>query len=257
MGTRSLATLRRNLLPIGGFRDPLSVPNLTGWYDLSDASLLGSTHTGTGGVTSGTAVGYVTDKSGNGWHLTQSTANNRPVWSGSINGVACLTFDGSNDVLSSSASWPLSGDPSWTIFVVHTRAVTTSGFPLSWGTRLGGSVNVNDDSIARWVIGAATFINMTPSSATNTGQIASATKPAGRANFLTIFRNGSYAIGSSSITTTACSVAAAAMNLGLSVAGPSYHNGTVGEALIYSRALSTAEHANVVSWLASRWGVTL
>lgn len=247
-----------NLLPFSGFRDPLSVPNILAWYDLSDALQMATSNAGTGAVTSGSTVGYVADKSGNGWNLTQGTANNRPTWNGSLNGATVLTFDGTNDVLSSSTSWTLTGDPSWTLFAVHSRAATNSGFPLSWGTRVAGNVSVSDDIVGRWGVAGANYVQTTVNSSTNTAQLVSATKIPGRAHLCVTYRSGVYSVGSfSGMTVNLGSVAAASFNIGLAVSGPSYHNGTIAEALVYSRALTDAEHRNVCVWLGARWGVSV
>jgi hypothetical protein len=248
-----------NLLPISGFRDPLSVPDIVAWYDTSDTSLMATSNAGTGAVTSGSTVGYLADKSGNGWNLTQGTANNRPTWNGSLNGMTVLSFDGSNDVLSSSTSWPLTGDPAWSLFVVHTRTVTTSGYPLSWGLRASGNVSVNDENVGRWLYGTSgAYFQTVTNSATNTAQVISGVKPQGRGQYLTTYRSGSHSVfGYQGLTTTAVSVASAAFNLGLAVSGPSYHNGLIAEVLIYSRALTDTEHRNVCLWLGARWGVTI
>jgi hypothetical protein len=253
-----------NLLPLSGFRDPLSVSGLLAWYDLSDSSLLATSNNGTGAVTNGSTVGYAADKSGNGWHLTQGTANNRPTWNGSANGRTVLTFDGTNDVLSSSSLWPLTGDPATTLFAVHARAVTTSGQPLSWGTRTGGNINITDDSVARIGVGlgGGTTMFTTPSSAVNTPQLfsmirqskpASTTTSARPTYPFTGYRNGANI----NLNTATAVVAAGPLNIGLTVGGPSYHNGIICEVLIYSRDLTETEHRNVVLWLGSRWGLTI
>jgi hypothetical protein len=252
-----------NLLPLSGFRDPLSVAGLVAWYDLSDSSLLATSNTGTGAVTSGSTVGYAADKSGNGWHLTQGTANNRPTWNGSANGMTVLTFDGTNDVLSSSSAWPLTGDFATTVFVVHARAVSTSGFPLSWGTRASGNINITDDAVARVGVGlGSTLIFTNPSAAVNTPQLFSLTRPSKPdyfANYVALaprmYRNG--AVNNVAVNTPASNVAAGPLNIGLTVGGPAYHNGIVCESLIYSRVLTDLEHRNVCLWLGARWGITI
>lgn len=248
-----------NLLPLSGFRDPSSVPDMVSWYDTSDTSLMATSNAGTGAVTSGSTVGYLADKSGNGWHLTQGTANNRPTWNGSLNGMTVLSFDGSNDVLASSTSWPLIGDPAWSLFVVHTRAVSTSGVPVSWGTRTGGNVGALDENVGRWQmgIGSGGYIQTSVNATTNTAQVISATKPSGRGNLATVYRSGAYSISGTTVPTATVSVAAAAFNIGLAVSGPTYHNGLVAEVIVYSRALTDTEHRNVCLWLGARWGVTI
>jgi len=252
-----------NLLPLSGFRDPQSVAGLVAWYDLSDSSLLATSNNGTGAVTSGSTVGYAADKTGNGWHLTQGIANNRPAWNGSANGRTVLTFDGTNDVLSSSSAWPLTGEIATTVFVVHARAVSTSGHPLSWGTRAGGGISITDDSVARVGVGMGSNLAFSnPSAAVNTPQLFSMTrpqKPAYSANHVSfsavVYRNG--AVNNTTANTPPSNVAAGPLNVGLTVAGPTQHNGIVCEALIYSRVLSDIEHRNVCLWLGSRWGITI
>lgn len=249
-----------NLLPVSGFRDPLSYTGLQAWYDLSDSTRMATSHLGTGAVTAGSTIGYVADKSGNGYHLTQGIANNRPTFAGAINGIPALTFDGSNDVLSGVAASGLSGDPSWTLFVVHSRSISTAGggTVFSWGTRGGGSVNVVDDSVGRWLVGGlgATFLSSTVNTTTNTGFVISGAKLAGPNCWTGIWRNGTY-IGAGSWSSTSVIVAAGGLQLGLCVSGPTYHNGLIGEVLLYSRFLSTAERRTLEAWLGAKWGVAV
>jgi hypothetical protein len=175
-----------------------------------------------------------------------------------------LTFDGTNDALATSSAWPLIGDIATTVFVVHARALATSGFPLSWGTRAGGNVGVTDDSVARVPVGlggnATAFSN--PSAAVNTPQLFSMTrptKPAYSSNYVSftavVYRNG--AVNNVSANTPTTNTAAGPLNIGLAVSGPSYHNGIVCEALVYSRVLTDIEHRNVCLWLGVRWGLTI
>lgn len=80
--------------------DPASLFTGAGgaWYEIAPAYVYQTTDTSTPGVV-GQPVGRVTDRSGNGFHLTQGTAASRPVLrqSGSL---YYLEFDGTNDFLS-------------------------------------------------------------------------------------------------------------------------------------------------------------
>lgn len=70
------------------------------WYDPSDLSTLWQDTAGTSPVTAdGQAVARIDDKSGNGHHLTQATAANRPLYK-TAGGIHWLEFDGTNDALS-------------------------------------------------------------------------------------------------------------------------------------------------------------
>lgn len=74
-----------------------------GWYDPSDLSTLWQDTAGTTPVTAdGQAVARIDDKSGNGNHLTQATAANRPLYKTS-GGLHWLEFDRANDFLQGSA----------------------------------------------------------------------------------------------------------------------------------------------------------
>lgn len=72
-----------------------------GWYDPSDISTLWKDAAGTSAVTAdGDGVARIDDKSGNGLHLVQATAANRPLYKVDSNGDPYLLFDGISDFLS-------------------------------------------------------------------------------------------------------------------------------------------------------------
>lgn len=113
---------------------PNEIGTLTYWYDFSDAATL---FTDTGRTTlaaDGNTVKGVTDKSGNGRHLSEAT--NGPTMrtspSISFNGRTVLEFDGSNDVLTASAFAVMHStgrSESWTIMGVcaHDTALSAEG----------------------------------------------------------------------------------------------------------------------------------
>jgi hypothetical protein len=81
----------------GGFT-PADLTSLVAWYDMSDASTITS---------SSGAVSQVDDKSGQGNHVTQATAANKPTTGTvTLNGLNVLAFDGSDWL--SRAAIPLS-----------------------------------------------------------------------------------------------------------------------------------------------------
>jgi hypothetical protein len=72
-----------------------------GWFDASDITTLFQDAAGTTPVTAvGQPVGRWLDKSGNGNHATQTVAAQRPIYQIDSDGYANLTFDGTNDFLS-------------------------------------------------------------------------------------------------------------------------------------------------------------
>lgn len=83
--------LNGNLITMGSDAfTPLSLTNLIAWYDFSDTATI---------TTSSGAVTAVTDKSTNGYTLSQSTSRRRPS-SGTrtINSLNVLDFDGSDSL---------------------------------------------------------------------------------------------------------------------------------------------------------------
>lgn len=79
--------------------DPSTLPHLQAWYDPSDLSTMFQDTAGTTPITAdGQAVARINDKSGNGNHLMQSTAGQRPLYKTS-GGKSWLLFDGSDDFL--------------------------------------------------------------------------------------------------------------------------------------------------------------
>lgn len=90
--------------------DPATV-SLGAWYDPSDLSSLWKDTSATDPVTTpGDAVARIDDKSGNGGHLTQTTAGSRPLYQMDSSGNPYLLFDGVDDniwgTLTGFASFP-------------------------------------------------------------------------------------------------------------------------------------------------------
>lgn len=106
-GLREQATWRRENRWNQAIDTPSTIGTLALWLDGSDRSSLYDATTGGSLVTNGGAVARWEDKSGNGRHATQSTANNRPIWQ-SYGDVGGLLFDGSNDTLT--GSFPTLGE---------------------------------------------------------------------------------------------------------------------------------------------------
>jgi hypothetical protein len=66
---------------------PTDIPNLKGWWDSNDASSFV--------YSSGTEVSQWSDKSGFGWHMTQSTVGLQPSRSGTENSKPTIVYDSS------------------------------------------------------------------------------------------------------------------------------------------------------------------
>ena len=119
--------------------NPKSISGLVAWFDADDSSTF---------TLSGTAVSEWRDKSGNGYAVSQSTGNNQPARTGTVNGRATVEFDGTNDYLFSDGtglSGAYDGDKSITVFCVgqmHDSAeysVNPLGTWVSFGSSLSGT----------------------------------------------------------------------------------------------------------------------
>jgi hypothetical protein len=81
-----------------------TVANLALWLDAADASTMYDATSGGSLVAGGGAIARWEDKSGGGYHVTQSTANNRPTrTTGQQNSLDVVRFDGTNDRLINSS----------------------------------------------------------------------------------------------------------------------------------------------------------
>jgi hypothetical protein len=66
------------LLPSKSIVNPKSVNGLNVWFDATQG-LFDATTGGNAVTTNGASIARWEDQSGNGWHLTQSTAGSRPT----------------------------------------------------------------------------------------------------------------------------------------------------------------------------------
>lgn len=140
--------------------NPLWTPaNITTqlWLDAADSSTI---------TLDGGAVSQWGDKSGNGRNATQTTAANRPVvLSANINGLNVLSFDNSNDAMTT--GWNLSATNNYMIFMVANQVQTGDRRVINSTTynnqisnsRLGGQyVQIKDDVVVstNWSVSGTT-----------------------------------------------------------------------------------------------------
>lgn len=224
-------------------------------------------------------VGYWADKSGNGYHATQSTTNNRPSYrTGVRNGRSTLRWDGNNDSFRV-ASLPL--DATISVFVVAQFAVAGTAGNATGNLFIEHSPNVNTNS--GWTFAgsdnsplvvtrtAAPILRRAISGATNwfgtswgiaEGRIAAAANMVAAADY---WRNGGLQSDGSEIegggfatgTITSGRSVTADLFIGSRNQASVFSNGDHAEILIYNRPLSDAEHASVRRYLAAKWGIAV
>lgn len=144
--------IRRRRRPVGGTSidafAPLGVSGLVAWYDFSDASLL-FTDAGTTPVSAdGDAIYQANDKSGNGYHISQAAAGNRPLYKVATKGGRSTALFDANDVLASTAAGIgalVSGsDKAYAVFAVaKTPASAANNDLVTWALVAGGSAFIS------------------------------------------------------------------------------------------------------------------
>ena len=238
----------RLLRPLATGFTPRNISGLAAWWDASDAASI---------TTVSGRVSQWNDKSGNGVHATQTTANNRPEnTSQTLNGRAVMTFDGSNDIMSFTGT----ARTDETQFVVVRNnmvasAVSTqqilgdasSGFGVTAVIKNDGSTNSDVFThCGGFSLGTTSARYQFP-----------ANNPFGPAVVSAIRSSASGGIlrtdGVQRATCTTSNSYALARIGGVGSSLPL--NGYIAEIVIYSRALSVADVQRVERYLGTKWGL--
>lgn len=238
----------------GGAFSPLSISGLIAWYDPSDPStLFQDTAFSVGAGATNDPVGCWRDKSPSANHVSQATANRRPLLKLSgQNGLPTLSFDGANDLLVATSSF-VSGLPGITLFVVakvtstgtfatlagtevvaklfKTSTNQLAGYSSSNGTGWTSQANGTTLDTAWHVIGfvsGSTETYLRRDMADNGSRLGSGPTPLGsNSNVFSLF-------GRTAGENTA---------------------GELAEVLVYSRALGGTQVTQVEAYLRAKWGV--
>jgi hypothetical protein len=231
---------------------PLSVPDLGLWLK-ADA-----------GVTLvGGAVDVWADQSGNGRDFTAPAAGNRPAYSGTLNGLPVLTFDGSTDYLAGNAA-------SLNIATSVTGITMIAVAKYATGV-MQRSIAISDTSTgARCLIGVSTTQwqvagrRLTEAATTISG---------GTVNNNYVIHSGviRYSVATAGVFINSVSQADAAFStagnsaatdsasvyIGLGSNLASFMSGDIAEVIIYQRAISVEERNSVERYLSQKWGITI
>lgn len=118
----------------------------------------------------GQSVGWVVDQSGNGYHLTQSTATSRPILNLDAQGKAALYFDGTDDRLQTASSVNMGGATSASMLLSylvnadHYGVVAQLSF---WITASGNLTVYRNAGFARHYTNGGTSVYVEYAQATN------------------------------------------------------------------------------------------
>jgi len=222
----------RLMVPRASGFNPRSIAGLAAWFDAADAS----------SVTISTGVSQWNDKSGNGRNATQGTGNNQPAYTiAGQNGKNILTFDGTNDFLSTAG---------FTLSQPHTDFIVfryNSGF----GTVVDG-FNPNRAALARSV---GLLWQMTTSTTLNSGSAIADTNWHALGLVFNTTSSEMFADGVSVATGNAGTAnLSTGYILGCFNGTGAFFNGSIAEVLLYSGVLSSSRIATVNAYLKAKWG---
>jgi hypothetical protein len=240
----------------GAFGDtPQLIPNLGLWLK-ADAGV-----TLVGGAVDGWA-----DQSGNGRDFSAPGATNRPAYSGTLNGLPVLTFDGTDDYLNgNAASLNLAQNVNGlTIIAVAKYGASAIQGLVSIGTGsvLGAGRSAIDVTATQWRLSGRRL------DGDSFGSVAGGTTSAVPVIQSGVFR---YSAGTAGVFINSVSqndgafqTAGATSNtaslrfvIGCVINLSSFLNGDIAEVIIYQRAISVEERNSVERYLSVKWGIAI
>lgn len=226
---------------------PSDLSALLAWYDFSDAATL---------TISGTNISNINDKSGNAHHLSESTATNQPQTT-MLNSLSAAEF--TNDFLT------LNDNPSGTalsgldardccIAVVFNQVNSTnSGGMISLKSTAGGDFIMpnfgnTDDYYGPDDAGSSFHIEQS----VFTRGITHLMVLNMDGTDITLYPNGGTGLN---VGTPAASNYFNTFVIGRRVADAKVWTGTIGEVIVTSSALNTADRQDLEGYLAHKWGI--
>lgn len=248
VSTRALLTLVRSHGGAAPAFSPADIAGLRLWLDASDTSTI----TDAGGG----AVSAWNDKSGNSFHVTQSTAGARPTTGvRTINGLNALDFGGGDYLRRGSTQIVDASTGQWTAFLV---GIADSDAQMVF-------VDQTTSNVAQFIktfggVGAAAY-NTAPAAfedyaggwAANSVPYVMTAQRSGAA--VEAFEDG---VGNGPTATTGTTAkAASVLAVGAIDGGTLSVDGAIAEVIIYNFALSLAQIAQVQDYLAAKWGISL
>lgn len=247
---------------------PADLVSLGAWYDPSDLTTMFQDAAGTTPVTAaGQPVGLILDKSGNGYHASQSTSTARPLFQVDGSGHCYLAFDGVDDYLNTGAI-DLTGTSHVAVFMgtyVDSPAVQilleTSDNGYSNVGAFLISVNEGASNVGTFTGGgSAGTVNYTVS-----GQPAHAVTAlhlnsvfTGGVGFATVAANGvSQTVAVYVENTSTGNFGNWPLHIGASSTPAYFFNGNLYSLILGGAAYDAATVLNAEAWVADKSGVTL
>jgi hypothetical protein len=229
---------------------PSLAVGLLAWWDAADESTV---------TLNGGNVSRLSDKSGNGLHLTQTTATNQPAYSrNAINGRNAMTWSTTNHRLTNS-SITVAAPTVFSVFRVRAGySPALAKGPIVWDTLPGGNrfvhyVRENSSTILDFgrEDGIASKVASHNISFGTTVVTACVALPVGHWLFSGGVRRGAATAGANGFGGISVGNLRGLPNPG----APNYNfDGQICEIIVYSAALSDAQRLGVERYLAAKWG---
>lgn len=230
----------------------------TAWYDFSDE------HTVT---VVDNAISQITDKSGNGKHLSQSIAVQRPAYSTFENGMKAAKFDGVNDFLGANVALLNVAHSLFIVFKPTIESATGSLFG-QWAAGQTGRyvLSTNQNSAGETPQGRLNPFNSTATDGgdtygymgdfaiTNEATIIESICTTGFKNWK-VYKNG-LLMDSATVASLYTGVNSAIGSVSASQISNPY-DGHVGEIIIVDSVVDTETRQKIEGYLAHKWGVAI
>jgi hypothetical protein len=234
-------------------------PQLSLWLDAADSSTLFDAVSGGSAVAADGAVSRWEDKSGNRFHVTQSTANNRPLRrTAQFNGRDALDFDGSDDrLLGASLDGAVASRHSYSAFAVaNADTVGTNSANSFENEAIWGDLNGNAALFLRSnnTVGAYNF--------DGTDDKATESYTAGAlAVFYSELSGGNIRIrvngGNETAVASGVNSGLTTINIGRQFNNNNYcFDGRICEIIFFRQALGSPQRQAIEGYLAHKWGLT-
>jgi prepilin-type N-terminal cleavage/methylation domain-containing protein len=259
--TQAKLTTARNLTtsaPVG------SISNLMFWLDAtSEKSFIDTETTDASSISNWYDIN---PQNQTPYTFQQNTAANKPTYKAScINGIPCLTFDGSSDYLTATQNINTLTNP-LTIFMV----VTT---PTAWGSTDTTTSSVLSGEIPwiRFYVNGKLLYQVDQSNSLGIIYTSSTTAASTATNYIativdnntTVYEylNGTVTNASGFASSATKAISQLTLRIGATHATvsdlTSYYNGSIAEIIVYSRGLKTEERQSVEKYLSQKWGIKL
>jgi hypothetical protein len=226
---------------IWGF-DPRTIPNCALWLDPADTSTV---------TLNGNNVSQLTDKSGLGYNMSQTTAGNQPTYATALNGNRMLTFTQASSTHLSNTSFPaLIGAGAASYFLVEYNMTSASGNPGPFGYSAGPNFGIIMQSNAGFTGGLQPFQSGITSFTSATPRLTFLYKVNVGSSNMIGFVNGT----SQTVSDTTSGTYSGTFSVG---SGPNgFISGNICELIVFNnRALTSSERQQVEGYLADKWGL--